>query len=219
MIGGANTSSFTVTAKDANGATISSISSQTLTISGKQNDIVTPTATLSNPNGATIKSIVFTFTKGSNVGVGKGSISADSTSTFSPKQALAWAQYFVDEVGGLCDAGGNTSQANVNAIKAKWSTLSNEYTWMLDDSKDYFAEHTSNAVIARALGMYSRIVSRYGQTNFIKNSSGNTIVNSVVVNPLSVIQQSNAVLIVLVIGFVGLSAVGGYIFIKKRKEN
>jgi len=220
MLGGANTSTFTVTAYSDSECEheITSIESGTLTISGAQNDVVNPTATLQNPDGERVLCLEFYFNKGSNIGVSGGTVSVNDIGAFAPKQAKAWTQYFIDEIGGLCDAGGNTSTANVNAIKAKWSTLSDEYGWMLAESKDYFAGHTTDADIERVLGMYDRIVHRYGQTNFIVDSHDQKVVPSINISPLSIV-EGNGTTIIIIVSVIGVSALGGFFFLRKRKEN
>ena len=89
---------------------------------------------------------------------------------------------------------------------------------MVGDSKDYFAEHLDNENIARVVGMYRRIVARYGQTNFIVDSQDQTVVNSAQIKTLSINNDSTGTIAIVIISVIGLTAVGGYFFLRRRKE-
>ena len=216
-IGGSTNSSFDVTAKDLDGKTVAT---GTLTISGAQNSIVTPVATLSNPNGKTITSIEFVFVKGSNVGVGTGRISILDTSTFAPKQALAFARYFLEKTNGYCE--GTISSSDK-------TSLINEFNWMLPESIAAFKA----ATIVRGKGAsyendLSEAISRY--VNMIEDKGysdadflnlGNDVINksNAIYNGLQIVVNNQNSTLLIIISVVSLTSIGGYFFIRRRREH
>ena len=144
-------------------------------------------------------------------------ITMEQASYTAQEQAIAYAQYFNREVGNLCDVGGNTSAANVQAIKDKWSTLKSEYTHMSDGAKDYFVGHLEQEDIARTMGMYERIVARYGQDNFIADSQDNLVINAMSITPANN-KINNTAIIVVITSLVVVSVLSTLLILKKKKE-
>ena len=218
LVGGASTCSFTVTAKDSSG---NSVATGTINFSGSQNEILSDTATLSNSSGKTITSIEFYFNKGSsNVGVGTGSISVDNTDAFAPAQALAYARYFLEQTDGYCEA---TISSSVK------TNLINEFGWMIAESKAVFKDAdivrgkgaSYEDDISEALSRYINMLEDKGYTDSEFLNLGDEIINKASsISPLINVfnNNTNTVAIIVIISMVSVTAIGGYFFIKKRKE-
>lgn len=133
------------------------------------------------------------------------------------EQAVAWSNYFLNELEPLCAADGNTSEENLTIISNKWTTFSNEYGWMTSESKSEFVNNpTGNVSISKAQEIYAMIILKYKYNNFV--TDGNS--NSLVINNQPILfagESQNALLITIVLG-VSLFAVSSYYLIKRRKE-
>ena len=82
-----------------------------------------------------------------------------------------------------------------------------------DDTDDNF-----EYCLERAMATYEKCVKVHGQTAFM--SEVRPVEATPNVSPLSVVASSNDIVaIIVVISMVGLTAIGGYFFLRKRKEN
>lgn len=132
------------------------------------------------------------------------------------EQAVAWANYFLNELQPLCAADGNTSEENLTIISNKWTTFSNEYGWMTSESKSEFVNNpTGNVSISKAQEIYAMIILKYKYNNFV--TDGNS--NSLVINnqPILFAGESQNVLLITIILGASLFAVSSYYLIKRRK--
>ena len=220
---GASNISFTVKAYDANNSQITSISAGTINISGTQNQIVTSSTTLSNPNNVTIRKIEYYFNSGGvNIGVGTGKITVDDITTFAPLQAKAWATYFISETRTADACLAEQDSQKLVGLQAKWADLGYEYTEMFGDSKDEFCT-SSDATIVAARTHYLYIISKFGAENlgthgaFVKDSEDH-VLRSKQYNQLSLIAKNTPVAIIAVFSLVSVSAVGLFLYSRKRKE-
>lgn len=133
------------------------------------------------------------------------------------EQAVAWANYFLNELQPLCAADGNTSEENLTIISNKWATFSNEYGWMTSESKSEFVNNpTGDVSISKAQEIYAMIILKYKYNNFVTHGNN----NSLVINnqPILFAGESQNVLLITIILGASLFAVSSYCLIKRRKE-
>lgn len=136
--------------------------------------------------------------------------------------AYAYAGYFLTYVG--CDNSG------IN-LPSGWTDVKNRYesSAVTNDAKDFIYEFDVST--AKAGDDIAAMIVRYNLacTNhptldrFIKDSGGHERpINKVSTNPISILgsmDNSTPIMLVVIISVVSLTAVGGYIFLKRRKEN
>ena len=220
MIGGGNPSSFTVSAFDStNNPPIASVS---LNISGSQNDTMVVEGDINNSLGSTVNYIRFTFTKGSNIGVKQMKVTAAGETDFESKQALAWATYFINETRTADACLAEQDSQKLTGLQAKWADLAYEYTEMIGDSKDEFCT-SSDATIVAARTHYLYIVSKFGAENlgtegaFVKDSEDD-VLRSKQYSALSLLTKNTPIAIIAVLSLVSVSAVGLFLYTRKRKE-
>lgn len=100
-------------------------------------------------------------------------ISGVSSLATPEQQAIAWAQYFLDVTGPICSGDGSTRK---EALLAQWTTLSNEYGYMISLSKDAFYNNSNNnEIIQEAKERYAVIINRYGLNEFITNGANQSL--------------------------------------------
>ena len=131
-----------------------------------------------------------------------------------------WAQYFLNNVG--CDANGVNKPTG-------WDDCATEYGKLSGDAKNLIYPASANengSFIEKAMARYDWAVSHNSNIKeadrFVKNSSGTVRAASNVVSPLSPIVENNATnvaLIIVIVSTISLVALGGFFFIKRKKEN
>ena len=114
---------------------------------------------------------------------------------------------------------------------SKWGTLATSFAALNDDLKELAAKATANkdsdSVIEQAMARYDLILRKYGigttagkHTDFI-GRFGEGTVNGVLYSRISLfgnIGSNNAVAIIVVVSMISLTSIGGYFFLRKRKE-
>ena len=126
-----------------------------------------------------------------------------------------WAQYFLTHVG--CDENG------VN-LPSGWSACATEYGKLSGGAKDliYGSDADENgSFIEKAVKRYDVAVANHPSLDkFIKNSS-NVVRASSSITSLSTISENgnNVAIIIVVVSTLSLVALGGFFFIKRRKES
>lgn len=135
-------------------------------------------------------------------------------------QATSWSNFFINETrkdGGACTLSNRAER--VTALKALWSNFKAEYNYMINDSKDAF--FTSNvAKIVEARNHYLYIISQYeedGLEDFIRNSSDGSLQRTN--STLLLNSVSNNTGLIVIVSLISISTIGGYIFIRKRRDN
>ena len=85
--------------------------------------------------------------------------------------------------------------------------------WTEDTDDDY------SYCLERAMATYEKCVSAHGQTPFM--SGVRAVSENPRVNPIAImnISSTNTVAIIVIISMVSVTAIGGYFFLRKRKEN
>ena len=128
--------------------------------------------------------------------------------------ADGWASYFLANVG--CDENG------VN-LPSGWSACAAEYAKLSGDAKDYVYAGTADENgdnLGRALARYDYAVSHHaGLTRFIVNSSSTPrAARYIPSSPVISVANNSALLITGIISLIVVSAVVGYIIIKKKQK-
>ena len=126
---------------------------------------------------------------------------------------------------GLCNASGTSF--NVSA----WTTLGSRFTAsIISDNKLAYARADENGnEIEQFLAVYDYVIGKkengytaYSSANdFLGRVASGKISASALVNPLVNIigENTNTVAIIVIISMVSVTAIGGYFFLRKRKEN
>lgn len=155
------------------------------------------------------------------------------------KAVIDYAEDFNDTLEAICVAYGSTETSN---LEDAWDNLSTQYTsWFTNsgkllssDEKAYakslfaHADSVDRNVTPSAddlqhmLAKYDWIVGHYGLTDFLSDDSGTNresvpqANNRVILNLIA--QNGNTVAIIVIISMISVTAIGGYFFLKKRKE-
>jgi len=138
--------------------------------------------------------------------------------------ADAFAQTFLGAF--TCDATGNsepTFTIKEGSTYWTWTLLATEYDTLTAVEKEQFrlgVASESGDNIAKALARYDYIVAKYGTSkysNFMSRtitplSSSGIVLSNVIGN------NGTTISLIIVVSLVGLTAIGGYFFIRKRKE-
>ena len=115
-----------------------------------------------------------------------------------------------------------------------WSSLESTFSGYSKGVKAYYKHATytlegsgiqtvvtategTNSDIAEFVSKYDDIVSKYGLTDFIGRNPSNNAGRIMLASVIS--QNASATAIIVVTSMIGLSAVGGYFFLRRRKEN
>jgi len=148
-------------------------------------------------------------------------------------EASSYADMFLETLAtgdsAVCDAGGNTNLAD---LKQAWKDLADVYDLLSASDKEQFrtgvASDDPNATnIAKTLALYDYVAAKYNTQlqgeGFVSNydfmSRGITPLSSSTAILGGVIgENGSTTAIIVVVSLVSLTAVGGYFFIKKRKE-
>lgn len=115
---------------------------------------------------------------------------------------------------GLCDNGVTAPDT------AKWNTLSTSYSDLSAACKLELQTATANedgTCAERTVARYDYILGKYGTTSY-SNFMGRTVTPAGSASVLSTMNVDNNIVIIVVISVVSLTALGGYFFIRRRKE-
>ncbi len=137
-------------------------------------------------------------------------------------QVRKYAEAFNTALEAVCDANGNTVAAD---LESAWSAQATAYA-ALDATleqpilKNATAKTTSNATaVELCAAKYDYILGKYG-TSTLSNFINRTVAPSSANARFAAIESNNAALVVVAItAFVGITFVGGYFLLRKKKEN
>ncbi len=148
-----------------------------------------------------------------------------NTNATVQKAVLQFAEHFNDTMNCV------NSGATVN-VANKWSTLSSDFSTAMSgftgDDLAHFKALFANAysveggdTLQDMLARYEYICHKYQLKDFLADVGRPPVGKSIPVNPLSLLTNNSGteVAIIIVTSMIGLSAVGGYFFLRKRKEN
>ena len=157
------------------------------------------------------------------------------------KAVIDYAKDFNDTLEAICVAYGSTDTSD---LEDAWSDLETQYTnWFTNSGKSLTDDEKAHAKLLFAnassvdrnvtasadelqhmLAKYDWIVGHYSNCldflntdpgtgrDPVAQASGRTVLNTIM-------QDSNTVAIIVIISVISVSAVGGYFFLRKRKEN
>ena len=126
-----------------------------------------------------------------------------------------WSQYFLNNV--HCDATSAT-------LPSGWGVCATEYGKLSDDAKDlvYGASASGAGYVNQAVARYDLAITRHPSlTKFIVNHSGTPRSAAVITAP-TIIESTNktsSIITVVIVSVAALTAIGGYFFLRKRKED
>ena len=131
--------------------------------------------------------------------------------------ASTFAQELLDLVSPIC-TGYDGVTDNSNALNGVWTTLegSDHYLKLSSEQKTILQEadeNESGTVIEQAMAFYDKAVAKYHLTNFINRTI------SYSENVFFASSTDNTILTIVLISVASVSIIGGFIFLKRRKEN
>lgn len=135
------------------------------------------------------------------------------------QQAYFYANYFLAKVG--CDPEGLE-------IPSGWSNCASRYAILSDDAKDFIynfdvSKAESGDDVAEMIERYEWAINHNPNSlsHFITNRSGTAraISASRVINPAIEVKTNNYIIAVVVISSISLISLGGFFFLRKRKED
>lgn len=161
--------------------------------------------------------------KGATTWVPSGSNIAN-TNAVVQKAVLEYAEHFNDTMN--CVNGGTTAN-----VSGKWSTLSGDFDDLLDSFSGDNLAHCK-ALFAGAdaveegdtlqdmLARYEYICAKYKLDDFLADIDRPPVAQRATISPLSIVGSSgNTVAIIVVISMISVTAIGGYFFLRKGKNN
>ena len=148
-----------------------------------------------------------------------------NTNAVVQKAVLQFAEHF----NGTMDCANNGETADV---ASKWSTLSSDFSTAMSgftgDDLAHFKDLFANAysveggdTLQDMLARYDYIVAKYKLSNdFLHDGADRGAVQYARVTPFNIIgNNGNTVAIIVIISMISITAIGGYFFLRKRKEN
>ena len=171
-----------------------------------------------------IKSVAIT----TETKTGTTQIANSATHMQAQKAAVKFAKAFNDAMS-------STSYCTAN-LSTAWSTCASAYSTFLTDAAALgsteeayaknlikyatrqYSDDSGEACIERMMKTYEICVQKHGQTAFMDDLVS---LDSAHVSPLINIvgEKTNLVAVIVIISMVSVTAIGGYFFLKKRKEN
>ena len=136
-------------------------------------------------------------------------------------EAEAYADYFLANF--TCGGTTGPNAGKVTAEEGTWGTLSSKWTPMSSGAKEYFnvQPNEEGTKFQQVLARYKYVIEKYGTGTYNDfMGKGYTKVDSNVLAPLVVESNStNVALIIVIVSTISLVALGGFFFIKRKKEN
>ena len=137
-------------------------------------------------------------------------------------EARLFAETFNTALEAVCDADGNTAAAD---LASAWSSQATAFA-ALDATLEQpiltnaTAKTTSSATaVELCAAKYDYIIGKYG-TSTLSNFMSRTVSPSSANVRFAALANNNTALVVVVItAFVGVTFIGGYFFLRKKKEN
>ena len=139
------------------------------------------------------------------------------TSSSTEYTATNFATDFMSLTEATCSSSGNKQ----SALTSIWTQLqaNGEYYSKLSSSEKLTLKNAdannSGTTIEVAMARYDYIVNTYGLTNFIERDTSGSLVS----NNFLRISGDTTIAIIVVISLTSVTAIGGYIFIRRRKED
>ena len=165
-----------------------------------------------------------TVTKNAN---GKWDYAFTGTANTDLDAAVAFANTFVSTMYSECPYNHTTSSYNTgktaSTLATAWSSQISAYSSLDDNAKPYLLDQDSNiTAITTFFGVYDYVYGHYSNVRAVTNSDflsrnpATTPTNTI--NPLSNNGGESGSLIIVVVTSLSLIALGGFLFLKKKKE-
>lgn len=157
-----------------------------------------------------------------------------NTNVLAQKAVIEFAEDLTSKLNAVCDqVNGNT---DVEELDAKWSLISGTFTskrssldashqTAFDQLIKFASKSESGDALQKALSSYDYVYAKYHASltagDFLNSGSGRGAVQySAYIGPFESLMQSTSstVTIVVIVSMVSLTAIGGYFFLRKRKE-
>lgn len=128
---------------------------------------------------------------------------------------------FATDFMSLTESTCSSSSDKSSALSSIWTTLqaSGQYYSLLSDGQKLVLKNAdannSGTTIEIAMARYDYIVNTYGLTNFIERDTSGSLVS----NNFLHINGDTTIAIIVVISLTAVTAIGGYILIRRKKEN
>ncbi len=133
--------------------------------------------------------------------------------------AVEYASVLMNYLGEVCDAtNGNT---NVTDLTSTWAILSAEYALLDSTVKAELGNDSESTIVLNALSAYDYVVGKYNKTQGLTaiNDFMNREPTPVGAKSLKIMDNNAALMVVIITAFVTMTFVGGYFFLRKKKEN
>jgi|GEM_PF-6483868 len=153
----------------------------------------------------------------------------DVVEAVSSYTAADFAQDVLNDTDTVCSSNGESHDhkdalATIwSSLEGKWNTLAvteqNEWQNTTKYTPDY--ENDSEEVIENGLGRYNYLCKKYSFTNFTHRSDVNdapVVVQQSIINIFGVDNGATATTVIIIVSVIGVSALGGFFFLRKRKE-
>ena len=127
----------------------------------------------------------------------------------------------------VCDAGGDT---NLGDLKSAWKDLADLFDMLSNADKQQFTQGTADESgdnVGQALALYDFIAAKYNDNlegeGFVSDydfmQRGITPMSNARILDTVIGQNGSMTAIIVIISMVSLTSIGGYFFLKRRKEN
>ena len=135
-------------------------------------------------------------------------------------EAISYANEFNTKIGSICKLDGST---DVTKLPDEWSTQKTNFTALSNDAKTVLKSETSNNdQLRNFIEKYEYICSHKSLENFMEvtltRSSSKNAFGVFGENPITG-ENSSSIWVAIATSLVAATAVGGFFFYKKRKEN
>ena len=163
-------------------------------------------------------------------------VTISNTDYQAQKAVIEFAEDLTSKLNAVCDADGNTTITGEGGLDAYWTAILGTYNTKKTESgnatlfNQLIANCTkSDAVDAdplqKALSSYDYVCAKYGAQltsgDFLHEYAGRAAAHyPSIVNPISLFggAESTGTAIIVIVSVIGVSALGGFFFLRKRKE-
>ncbi len=132
--------------------------------------------------------------------------------------ALAFGTSFLNNTATACADG---TKDNSEALKTTWTALKTEFSALSDGAKKVVKDAVANNAgtdLEKAMARYDHIVKRYSVAHTEINDFIGRGVATSLTNKLFKANTTNNVMVISLIACASVAAIGGFYFIRKRKE-
>ena len=151
----------------------------------------------------------------------------DTTSTVEA-EVSTFVSGFYSSIDGVCDPDG--VETNVTTLNSAWSSQSTAFKALSVDAQAILANTTythdeeTPGTTKYIIDKYDYVYGKYSESltkgDFMNRTEAGTLVSYSSFSKLSILgDNTNVIAIIVVISLVGVTTIGGYFFLRKRKEH